>query len=240
MDGHAPELRGRDLQAYVAAGIETDHENDVYGQALEKLRAGLAVLVREGSACKNLQNILEGVLRDKLDTTRMAFCTDDKHLADIRQEGSILHCVKLAVSMGMEPVQAIQMATINGAKIYGLKDIGAIAPGYRADMVILDDLEQFNLFDVYKDGIRVSEYPALSSDMENLEEITKTVNLPSLTESSFCLPHHKIQPVITLIKGQVSTKKVKYLENWPPDWCPQAVCVKLQSLNVIMLPEILG
>lgn len=207
VDGHAPELRGRDLQAYVAAGIETDHENDVYDQALEKLRAGLAVLVREGSACKNLQNILEGVLRDKLDTTRMAFCTDDKHLADIRQEGSILHCVKLAVSMGMEPVQAIQMATINGAKIYGLKDIGAIAPGYRADMVILDDLEQFNLFDVYKDGIRVSEYPALSSDMENLEEITKTVNLPSLTESSFCLPHHEIQPVITLIKGQVSTKK---------------------------------
>ena len=126
VDGHAPELRGRDLQAYVAAGIETDHENDVYGQALEKLRAGLAVLVREGSACKNLQNILEGVLRDKLDTTRMAFCTDDKHLADIRQEGSILHCVKLAVSMGMEPVQAIQMATINGAKIYGLKDNNSI------------------------------------------------------------------------------------------------------------------
>lgn len=209
VDGHAPGITGRGLQAYISAGIETDHESDSYEAAREKLRAGLAVLVREGSACKNLQNILTGVIRDRLDTSHMAFCTDDKHLADIRREGTILHCIRQAVLLGMDPVRAIQMATINAARIYRLRDIGAIAPGYRADIIVLDDLDDMRLSAVYKDGAPIGGHrtPSLSYGMVDLEGITRSVHLPPLTEASFALPQRETQPVINLVKGQVSTIK---------------------------------
>lgn len=211
VDGHAPGLTGHDLQAYVSAGIETDHESDSYEEALEKLRAGMAVLVREGSACKNLRSILLGVLRDKLDTSHMAFCTDDKHLADIRREGTILHCVRQAVLLGMEPVKAIQMATINAARIYRLRDLGAVAPNYRADLIVLDSLDEMELHSVYKDGAQIgsSRTPSLSYGMVDVEGVTRSVHLPPLTEASFALPERETQPVINLIRGQVSTKKTE-------------------------------
>lgn len=209
VDGHAPGLSGRGLQAYVSAGIETDHESDSYEQALEKLRAGMAILVREGSACRNLRAILNGVIRDQVDTSHMAFCTDDKHLADIRREGTILHCVRQAVLLGMEPVKAIQMATINAARIYRLRDVGAVAPGYRADLVVLDNLDEFDLHAVYKDGAPIGKHrtPSLSYGMVDLDGITRSVHLPPLTEQSFALPKRELQPIINLIRGQVSTTK---------------------------------
>lgn len=211
IDGHAPGLSGRDLMAYVAAGIETDHESDSYEEALEKLRAGMAILVREGSACHNLRNILLGVIRDNIDTSHMAFCTDDKHLSDIRREGTILHCIRQAVLLGLDPVKAIQMATINAARIYRLRDVGAVAPNYRADLIVLDSLDEMELHTVYKDGAELgkSRTPSLSYGMVDLENITSSVHLPPLTEANFALPKRETQPVINLIRGQVSTKKTE-------------------------------
>lgn len=211
VDGHAPGITGNALQAYVSAGIETDHESASYEEAREKLRAGMAVLVREGSACKNLRDILLGVLRDGLDTARMAFCTDDKHLADIRREGTVLHCVRQAVLLGMDPVKAIQMATINAARIYRLPDVGAIAPNYRADMIVLDSLDELELHAVYKDGGLIGSHrsPSLSYGMVDVEDITRTVHLPALTEQSFALPKREIQPIINLQRGQVTTVKTE-------------------------------
>lgn len=130
-------MRGKELAAYVASGIDTDHESISWDEAKEKLRNGLAVLVREGSASRNLTAILRGVIDEGIDVSSLAFCTDDKHLADIRHEGTIRHCVQMAIALGMEPVRALRLATINAARIYGLRRMGAVAPGWEADLVVL-------------------------------------------------------------------------------------------------------
>lgn len=212
VDGHAPGITGSGLQAYVAAGIHTDHESVTYEEALEKLRAGMAVLVREGSACKNLRDILTGVIENGIDTTNMAFCTDDKHLSDIRREGTILHNIKLAIELGMRPASAIQMATINAARIYGLRDVGAIAPGYRADLVILNDLKELSVDEVYKDGKAYTEHATPRRGTTAGAGILHTVNPAPLEETGFALPDREEYPVIQIIPGQVSTKSASVLK----------------------------
>lgn len=207
VDGHAPGITGNALQAYAAAGIHTDHESVTYEEALEKLRAGMAVLVREGSASKNLRDILSGVIENGIDTTNMAFCTDDKHLSDIRREGTILHNIKLAIELGMCPVAAIQMATINAAHIYGLRDVGAVAPGYRADLVILNDLKALSVDEVYKDGKAYTEHATPRKGVTAGAGILHTVNLAPLGKNSFALPEREEHPVIQIIPGQIATKK---------------------------------
>ena len=111
-DGHAPGLSGRELQAYAAAGIRTEHECTTFAEAAEKLRAGLAVLVREGSAAKNLSVLVNGLLDSDLPADRFLFCTDDKHLDDIARDGHLRWNVRQAISLGMKPVTAIKMATM--------------------------------------------------------------------------------------------------------------------------------
>lgn len=210
VDGHAPAISGNDLQAYIAAGIRTDHESTTYEEAREKLRAGLAVLVREGSACKNLEPILSGVLADGLDTSNMAFCTDDKHLSDIRKEGTIRHAVRRAVALGLPAVKAIQMATVNAARIYRLYDIGAVAPGYRADLVVLDDLQDFGVHAVYKDGICVAGRGVKTQAAKPLlpaQSILQSVNFKEINTNSFDLPPKDVYPVINMIPGNVTTTK---------------------------------
>lgn len=212
LDGHAPGMSGRELEAYAAAGIGTDHESVTFEEAREKLRAGIAVLVREGSASKNLKSILTGVLKEGLDTGNMAFCTDDKHLSDIRKEGTIRCNIKAAVELGMNPVQAIQMATINGARIFGLKNTGAVAPGYKADLVVLDSLSEMNVMAVYKDG-----RPVQSSNNENgedqlilpldFQELSDSVHIPQLTQACFHIPEHEYYSVVQIVPGEIITKK---------------------------------
>ena len=152
IDGHAPCLGGKELAAYVASGIDTDHESISWAEAKEKLRNGLAVLVREGSASRNLTPIIKGALADVVDVSNLAFCTDDKHLADIRREGTLRHCVQMAINLGMEPVRALRLGSINAARIYGLKRLGAIAPGWQADLVVFDNLESLTPQAVYYHG----------------------------------------------------------------------------------------
>ena len=208
IDGHAPMFTGKELNAYVTAGVHTDHESITYEEAAEKLRCGMAVLVREGSASKNLADIIQGVVESGIDTARMAFCTDDKHLADIRKEGTIRANIKKAVSLGLSPVKALQMATINAANIYGLKNTGAIACGYKADIVILDDLNNFNVIDVYKDGIALSDIPE-PTDIPYNKSLLKSVNIGELTEKSFKIPIQYKYSVIGIIENQIATTKLE-------------------------------
>ncbi len=210
IDGHAPGSSGKGLQAYRAAGILTDHESTSYAEALEKLRAGMAVLVREGSASKNLRDILTGVLRDRVCTRNMAFCTDDKHLADIRREGTIRQNLRLAVSLGMNPVEAVQMATVNAARIYRLESLGAVAVGYKADLVVFEDLEQFPVWAVYKDGARVGLEGSLpgSGSLDRAEDrVFHSVHVAPLDEASFALPPREQYPVIRILPGQIVTQR---------------------------------
>lgn len=205
IDGHAPMLSGKSLQAYICGGIDTDHESISYEEAVEKLRCGLHVLVREGSASRNLTAIIKGVVKNKIDTSRMAFCTDDKHLADIRKKGSIRHAVKKAITLGLPPVRAIQMATINAAMIYGLQHIGAVACRYRADLVILDDLDAVTIHEVYKDGVPVSSIRQPERIQYN-EALLHTVNPAPLPADAFVIPEKESYSVIGIVREQIITE----------------------------------
>ena len=208
IDGHSPVLSGKELNAYVCSGVKTDHESVTYGEAAEKLRCGMAVLVREGSASKNLEAIISGAVKNNIDTSNMAFCTDDKHLADIRREGTIRFNVKKSVELGLSPIKAIQMATINAARIYGLKNIGAVACGYKADLVVLDDIEKFNVLDVYKDGVPVSE---INTDCDAVydESMLKSVNPAPLKADAFDIPKKDEYSVIGIVDNQILTEKLR-------------------------------
>ncbi len=205
IDGHAPMVTGKELNGYVTAGVHTDHESMTFAEAVEKLRCGMAVLVRDGSASKNLEAIIQGVIESGIDTSRMAFCTDDKHLADIRQEGTIRANLRKAVQLGLSPVQAIQMATINAANIYGLKRIGAIACGYRADIVIFDDLEEMTVHDVYKDGTAWKDIPVLNN-IPYPSELLHSVHTAPVDESIFEIPEQDTYHVIGIMENQIATR----------------------------------
>ena len=209
IDGHNPLGTGNELNAYITAGIHTDHESISYNEAIEKLRAGLAVLVREGSASKNLEAIMKGIIKNNIDTTNLAFCTDDKHLADICKDGTILYCIKQSVQLGLDPIKAVQIGTINAARIYGLKRIGAIGCGYHADMVVFDDLENFNIIDVYKDGVNIRDIPEPKNIRYN-SSLLCPVNFAPLDEKAFDIPVKDQNAVIGIVDRQIITQKLFY------------------------------
>lgn len=207
LDGHAPFLPDTELAAYAAAGICTDHEASSYEYALHEIRNGLHVHIREGSAAHNLDDIIQGILKDHLPLDNFSFCTDDKHIEDILKQGHINYNVKRAVELGMHPVSAVKIATINTARCYGLRHLGAIAPGYQADFVITDSLETFHILDVYHKGIRVpSEQPPFIKNCP--VQLKKTVHLAPLNTDHFRLPITKDDvPVIRLHAQQITTEK---------------------------------
>lgn len=209
IDGHGPGLSGLALQAYVAAGIHTDHESTSFEEALEKLRAGMSILVREGSASKNLEAIISGMIKHGLPTYNMAFCTDDKHIADIRREGTIRHCIRRSIALGLPAADAYRMATINAARIYGLKDLGAAAPGYRADLVVLEDLDQVAVIQVYKDGKPVDPQDVLQSASASSKAGMDSVRVAALNLNSFALPKSRdgLYPVVGAQPNQIVTTK---------------------------------
>ena len=206
IDGHAPGLSGKALAAYAAAGIETEHECTSIAEAKEKLAAGLAILVREGSAAKNLTAIVEGLLKEGLPTDRFLFCTDDKHLDDIAREGHIRWNVHQAVQLGMPVVDAICMASYNAARVYGLKGVGAIAPGYRADIVLLDDWKQVHVHAVYKDGVPVEQKIAAARRVPAPAALTHTMHFAPVTPQQLALPVQGKAHVIEMVPYQIVTR----------------------------------
>lgn len=154
IDGHAPLLSGRDLNAYCIAGPRTDHECSNFSEMKEKLRNGMAILIRMGSAANGVEEMLDGIVSEHLPTDRICFCTDDKHIENILRQGHINHIINTAVRHGIAPIEAIRMATLNTARVFGLSRTGAIAPGYRADMVLFDDLSDIRPKEVFTCGTR--------------------------------------------------------------------------------------
>ena len=206
IDGHAPGLCGKALAAYAAAGIETEHECTTFAEAKEKLAAGLAILVREGSAAKNLTAIVQGLLKEGLPTDRFLFCTDDKHLDDIAREGHIRWNVHQAVQLGIPEVDAVWMGRFNAAGLYGLKGVGAIAPGYIADIVLLDDWKQVHVLAVYKDGVPAEQRIAAARRVPAPDALVHTMHFAPVTPQQLALPVRGKAHVIEMVPYQIVTK----------------------------------
>lgn len=153
IDGHAPGLTGRELCAYAASGVTTDHECTTLDEAREKLRMGMTIMIREGSQARNLDALLPLVQPETLD--RFMFVTDDKDVDDLVEQGQIDHMIRRSVAAGLNPIHAIKLATINPARHFGLHHFGAVAPGRMASLTILDDLDECRVSEVYQAGRRV-------------------------------------------------------------------------------------
>lgn len=191
IDGHAAGLKANDLNVYMASGIRTDHECTTIQEARDRLQKGMYLMIREGTVAKDLKNLIGAV--NQQNSRRCLFVTDDKHLDDIIDEGSIDFNVKLAIQSGLNPVTAIQMATFNAAECFGLTEKGAIAPGYEADLLLIDNLAEMSIQTVIKSGKEVVAnqtllpYP-VSGSTANLEHLTETVSFHELDEASFEIP----------------------------------------------------
>jgi adenine deaminase len=207
IDGHAPLLSGRDLCAYAAAGIGTEHECSRLDEAEEKLARGLRIFIREGSQARNLADLLP-LVREKT-LGRISFCTDDRHPGDLVNEGHLDHVLTRAVSLGLDPVIALTLATFNPAEAYGLKRRGALAPGYRADFVVLSDLEGFTPEQVYKNGRLVAEKGHLLVDapVHEIPEWASPMNTGVLDLDRLNVPvaSAKVR-VIGLVANQILTE----------------------------------
>ncbi len=228
IDGHSPGLTGRRLQAYRFSGVETDHECCDYSSALERLRAGFIVQIREGSAAQNLSSIISGALKDGISLDRCVFCTDDVHLADVSKKGHINHNIKMAIDLGLDPIKAIKLATLNAARAYNLKEIGAVAAGCRADLVVLDSLTDVSITDVYKDGVSISGMEAPVKGAQAGERLTHSVHIPELGSDCFKLNVQGEFPVMEVVPGQIITKRVnRFLPNLGGVFTPQDDLLKI-------------
>jgi adenine deaminase len=165
VDGHAPQLTGRDLTAYIASGIKSDHECTTLEEAEERLRKGMYIMIREGSAAKNLSDLLP--LVTSRNSRQFIFVSDDRHPTDILREGHIDFMIRTAIKQELDPILAFQIASLNAARYFGLRDLGAIAPGYRADIAVLDDSKSLNVAKVFKDGRLVAEDGYLTARLES-------------------------------------------------------------------------
>ncbi len=207
IDGHAPMLKDKQLYAYVAAGIRSDHECTDVAEAREKLRAGMYIMIREGTAAKNLKGLLP--LVNSENSRKFFFVTDDRHLEDIAREGHIDYLVRTAVRLGVDPIRAIQMATINTAEYFGIKNLGAIAPGYAADLVVFDDLKKMKISKVFKNGKLVSKAgviePGVIKDYHG--KTRGTVNVKWIEHEDFALKAESQHArVINVIPDQIVTR----------------------------------
>jgi adenine deaminase len=208
IDGHAPGVTGNNLNAYIAAGIHSDHESVSLIEAEEKLRRGMYVMIREGSTEKNLETLLPLVTNKTY--SRCFFVVDDRSCADILHDGDIDAVVRKAIKLGLDPVRAIQMATINTAVYFRLERLGAIAPGYFANLIALDSLADFKVNSVFYRGHLVAKKrkPLFSLSPPAAERLTHTVKVKPFTVKSLSLRAKlDVYPVIEVIPGQIITRK---------------------------------
>lgn len=203
LDGHYPGGTGKPLNAYCSVGINSDHESIALGEAGEKLSLGMSVFIREGSSARNMAALLP--LVDDNNWPYFCFCGDDISGADLEERGDIVNIIRKAVARGMDPIRAVQIGTINPARHYGLKNRGAVAPGYLADMVITRDLASFTISSVYKSGVKYeNSYKEIPL---NLGKVT----LPSLEGLTFPQPQgEKFARVIQVFPTEIVTKEKIY------------------------------
>lgn len=209
IDGHAPGLSGYDLNAYIASGISSDHECITFEEAREKLSRGMYVMIREGSSEKNLEALLS-LVTDKT-YKRCLFVVDDRSCTDLLHDGDIDAVVRKAVRLGLEPVRAIQLATINAAERFGLKNIGAVAPGYLANLIIMPDLKRFEAGMVFHQGQLVAREgkPLFKAKVSTQHSVTDTVHVrPFSTKELQIKTAVESYPVIEIITGQIITRRL--------------------------------
>lgn len=215
IDGHAPGLTGNDLNAYIAAGVYSDHECADLPDAMEKLRRGQFIMIREGTAARNLEALMPLIRSPKL-YDRCMFCTDDKHPSDLLEKGHIDYICREAVKMGADPVQVVQVACLHAARYFLLNNRGAIAPGYLADFAVVEDLKDFRVVSTYKkgklvyDGASVADFP-LPQIPEHLKAAAgDTFHLPRLQAEDFA--EKRQRAVIGMIPGQIVTTDCGYAQ----------------------------
>ncbi len=205
-DGHAPLMTGKDLNAYISAGLRSDHECTLLEEAREKLRLGMHIMIREGTQAKNLATLLPLVSPYTLH--QCSFVTDDLHPHDIMRHGHLDAVINLAVDHGLDPLSAIAMVTINTARYFGFRDLGAVAPGYRADMVLLSSLNPLRVQAVYKDGVLVCEEDRVLVSMPQGPAVSDmtAMNVKPYTVEAFAIPATgKRVRVIDLVPDQIIT-----------------------------------
>lgn len=212
IDGHAPDLVGNDLNAYIAAGVYSDHECHDLKDAIAKLERGQFIMIREGTAARNLE-ALAPLLCDKY-AERCMFCTDDKHPNDLLEKGHIDYIVKKAIALGTDPITAVKVACHNAARYFLLNNRGAIAPGYLGDFVIIDSFESFQIQQVYKRGALMVEngvlqdFPAPSIEPYLVERAHNTFHVGQLTAEDFA--EKRPRGIIGMVSGEITTTDAGY------------------------------
>ena len=215
IDGHAPGLTGKDLNAYIAAGVYSDHECADMEDALNKLRLGQFIMVRDGTAARNLEALMPLVKSQKY-FNRCMFCTDDKHPSDLLEKGHMDYICREAVRMGADPIQVVQIACLHPARYFLLNNRGAIAPGFLADLAIVEDLKDFHVVTVYKRGKLVydngqaADFPKPEIPAHLDAQAHDTFHLPILSAADFAEVRRKA--VIGMIDGQIITEDKGYAD----------------------------
>lgn len=215
VDGHAPGLRGEGLRKYVEVGVDSDHETTQVDEALEKLSLGMWLMIREGSAAKNLDELLPIVTDETYE--KCLFVSDDQTPADLTSVGHVDHILRRAVAQGLDPVRAVRLATFNTAQRFPIPKVGIIAEGYRANLVLVEDLRSFAVHTVFHSGVPVVHEGAFVADAPMYDDprVLQTVQLPPLDASAFALPLGGKARVIGLTRQQLLTT---CLEMDTPAW----------------------
>ncbi|WP_312614782.1 adenine deaminase [Oscillibacter sp.] len=212
IDGHAPDLQGNDLNAYIAAGVYSDHECHDLNDAIAKLQRGQFIMIREGTAARNLEALVP-LLCDKY-AERCMFCTDDKHPNDLLEKGHIDYIVRRAITLGADPITAVKVACHNAARYFLLNNRGAIAPGYLGDFVVIDSFESFQIEKVYKRGELMVEngelrdFPAPSIEPYLVERAHNTFHVGTLTAEDFA--EKRPRGIIGMVPGEITTVDAGY------------------------------
>ena len=212
IDGHAPDLQGNDLNAYIAAGVYSDHECHDLKDAIAKLERGQFIMIREGTAARNLDALVP-LLCDKY-SERCMFCTDDKHPNDLLEKGHIDYIVKKAISLGADPIIAVKVACHNAARYFLLNNRGAIAPGYLGDFVIIDNFQNFHIEKVFKKGELmvengvVRDFPAPAIEPYLVERAHSTFHVGTLTAGDFT--ERRPRGIIAMVNGEITTEDAGY------------------------------
>ena len=212
IDGHAPDLQGNDLNAYIAAGVYSDHECHDVKDAIAKLERGQFIMIREGTAARNLEALMPLLTGKYAD--RYMFCTDDKHPNDLLEKGHIDYIVKKAISLGADPITAVKVACHNAARYFLLNNRGGISPGYLADFVIIDNFQNFNIEQVYKKGVlmvdhgEIQDFPSPEIEPYLVERAHKTFHVAALTAEDFA--EKRPRGIIGMVDGEITTVDAGY------------------------------